>query len=65
MPVYEYECQSCKYKTEKLRKMGERDSPLECGECGGKQIRIMSKPSDPQFVGRGWTPKFYDKSHKK
>lgn len=59
MPVYEYTCNECGHKSEKLRKMEHRDEPLQCGECGGESVRVISKPSDPHFSGSGWTPKFH------
>lgn len=59
MPVYSYECESCKHKSDKLRKLEDRDAPLTCGECGGEQVRVTALPSEPRFRGDGFTEKFY------
>ena len=32
MPIYEYECESCKYRFEKLQKVSEEDLK-ECPKC--------------------------------
>lgn len=65
MPIYEYTCQKCGYTTEKLRSMTLRDAPIQCGECGSKLIRIVSRTSEPKFKGGGWTEKHYTKERKK
>ncbi|MBW2624291.1 MAG: zinc ribbon domain-containing protein, partial [Deltaproteobacteria bacterium] len=41
MPIYEYQCESCKEVTEELQKFS--DPPLEeCSVCGGKMNKLMS-----------------------
>lgn len=59
MPIYEYQCEDCKRVAEKLEKMSDRSESIECKECGGKAVRIVSRPSEPKFVGGGFTPRFY------
>ncbi|KAF0144352.1 MAG: type I antifreeze protein [Nitrospirae bacterium] len=52
MPIYEYECQSCKEVHEKVQKFA--DEPLTiCPKCGGKLKKLISNTS---FVlkGTGW-----------
>jgi putative FmdB family regulatory protein len=40
MPVYEYECQSCRHRFEK--KQGFHDKPVEkCPRCGGRPRRVI------------------------
>jgi putative FmdB family regulatory protein len=52
MPIYEYECQKCKRRTEAIQRMGER--PLKiCPHCGGKLKKLASAPAI-QFKGSGW-----------
>ena len=52
MPIYEYECEKCGRKTEKLiRKAG--DALRSCPECGGDVERLISPPMI-QFKGTGW-----------
>jgi putative FmdB family regulatory protein len=59
MPVYSYECEECDHKSDRLRKMEDRDAPITCGECGSEMIRVIALTSDPQFKGGGFTPKFH------
>jgi putative FmdB family regulatory protein len=52
MPIYEYDCQSCKKRTEAIQRVGER--PLKiCPHCGGKLKKAFSAPAI-QFKGSGW-----------
>jgi putative FmdB family regulatory protein len=52
MPLYEYECQSCHRRTERIQKFS--DPPLEvCPHCGGKLEKLISSPAF-QFKGTGW-----------
>lgn len=53
MPLYEYQCDACGRKFEKLQKFA--DSPLEsCELCGkGPVHKLMSSPAI-QFKGSGW-----------
>ena len=52
MPIYEYKCNSCGKKFEKIEKFSA--SPLETHEeCGGPVERLISAPSF-QFKGTGW-----------
>ena len=52
MPIYEYKCNSCGKKFEKIEKFSA--SPLETHEeCGGPVERLISAPAF-QFKGTGW-----------
>jgi putative FmdB family regulatory protein len=52
LPIYEYECESCHRRTERMQKLS--DPPLEkCDHCGGKLRKIISAPGI-QFKGSGW-----------
>jgi len=52
MPIYEYKCNSCGKKFEKIEKFS--DPPLETHEeCGGPVERLLSAPAF-QFKGTGW-----------
>jgi putative FmdB family regulatory protein len=52
MPIYEYECQKCKRRTEAIQRVGEK--PLKiCPHCGGKLKKLASAPAI-QFKGSGW-----------
>lgn len=52
MPLYEYECQSCHRRIEKIQKFS--DPPLAvCPHCGGRLEKLISSPAF-QFKGSGW-----------
>ncbi|MGH7273980.1 MAG: FmdB family zinc ribbon protein [Nitrospiria bacterium] len=52
MPVYEYHCQSCGKRIEKIQKFS--DPPLkQCEVCGGTLKKILSAPA-LVFKGTGW-----------
>ena len=52
MPLYEYQCEQCGSRIEKIQKFS--DSPLKtCEKCGGTLTRLLSAPAI-QFKGTGW-----------
>lgn len=52
MPLYEYECQKCGHRFEKIQKFS--DKPItKCPQCGGKVEQLISPPA-VQFKGSGW-----------
>ena len=60
MPTYEYQCQKCKKKFEKLQRMTE--PPLKkCPHCGGKAERLIGAGAGLIFKGSG----FYITDYKK
>lgn len=53
MPLYEYECESCQKRFEKIRKFS--DPPLEtCDLCGNGPIRKLFSSPAIQFKGSGF-----------
>jgi putative FmdB family regulatory protein len=45
MPLYEYFCEECGARFERLRRMAEADDPIECPDCeSGKTTRQISAP---------------------
>ena len=53
MPLYEYECESCSKRFERIQKFS--DPPIDvCPVCGKGPVRKL--PSSPaiQFKGSGW-----------
>ena len=53
MPIYEYECQVCGQKLEKLQKIS--DQPLtECPACGQPSLRKLVSPVAFRLKGGGW-----------
>ena len=62
MPLYEYECEKCGHRFEKIQKFS--DPPLEvCPKCGGALHKMQSAPAF-QFKGTGWYVTDYAKSGK-
>ena len=62
MPIYEFECPKCKFRTEVTARITDTVTPPMCVEegCDGLQEmqRILSAPAI-NFKGSGWTPKFH------
>lgn len=60
MPLFEYECQKCGQRTERIEKS---NGPYlkKCPKCGGKVERLISAPAI-QFKGSGWYVTDYGKS---
>ncbi len=57
MPLYEYECQACHRRTEKIQKFSA--APLtECPYCGGALERTITAPA-VHFAGGGWYKDLY------
>ena len=52
MPLYEYECESCQHRFERIQKFS--DPPVDtCPACGGRVRKLLSSPAI-QFKGTGW-----------
>jgi len=52
MPLYEYQCESCNHRFERIQKYV--DPPIDtCPNCGGKTRKLFSSPAI-QFKGTGW-----------
>lgn len=61
MPLYEYQCEECGGRFERIRKFS--DPPLDepCPKCGGPIKKLISSPAI-QFKGKGWYVTDYAKS---
>jgi putative FmdB family regulatory protein len=52
VPLYEYQCQKCRHRFEKIQKFS--DAPVKkCPECGGKVEKMLSAPAF-HFKGSGF-----------
>jgi putative FmdB family regulatory protein len=52
LPLYEYRCEKCGSRIEKIQKFS--DPPLTtCEKCSGELVRLLSAPAI-QFKGTGW-----------
>lgn len=45
MPVYEYRCAECGEITSLVRSVSEHEPEVPCEHCGGRALRIISRPS--------------------
>lgn len=52
MPLYEYLCEKCGHRFEKIQKFSDK-MLKKCPECGGKIEQVISAPA-VQFKGSGW-----------
>jgi len=60
MPLYEYQCEVCGHRFEKIQKFS--DPPLEtCPSCDGVVRKLISSPAF-QFKGTGWYVTDYAKT---
>ena len=57
MPLYEYQCNECGRRTEKIQKFSDPELTL-CPHCGGKLERMLTAPA-VQFKGGGWYKDLY------
>lgn len=62
MPMYEYECQSCHKRTEKIQKFSDPELTV-CPHCGGRLERTITAPA-VQFAGGGWYKDLYSSTPK-
>lgn len=53
MPIYEYQCQACGHRLEKLQKMS--DDPLkQCPECEADELKKLVSAAAFRLKGAGW-----------
>jgi putative FmdB family regulatory protein len=53
MPLYEYECEACNNRFERIQKFS--DPPVEtCPKCGQGPVRKLISSPAIQFKGSGW-----------
>ena|SRR6188472_1939289 len=53
MPLYEYECDACHQRFEKIQKFS--DPPIEvCEKCGKGPVKKLFSSPAIQFKGSGW-----------
>lgn len=62
MPIYEFQCQSCDHRFEKIQSVSDPDP--QCPKCGGTVERLLHAPA-VQFKGTGWYVTDYAKSGSK
>ena len=53
MPIYEYQCEQCGHKLEKLQKIS--DEPLKtCPQCGNQSLKKLVSAAAFGLKGGGW-----------
>ena len=57
MPLYEYQCQACGRRLEKIQKFSDPELTT-CPQCGGTLERLLHAPA-VQFSGGGWYKDLY------
>jgi len=64
MPIYEYQCQSCGHKLEKLQRLN--DDPLkDCPDCGAAELERLISAAGFRLKGAGWYETDFKKGDKK
>ncbi len=53
MPIYEYQCEGCDHKMEKIQKMS--DEPLvDCPQCQKPKLKKLVSAAAFRLKGQGW-----------
>ena len=64
MPIYEYQCEVCDHKLEKLQKIS--DDPLKtCPECSAPELTKLVSAAAFRLKGSGWYETDFKNSKKK
>ena len=64
MPIYEYRCESCSHRLEKLQRMSEGDM-VDCPECRKPALKRLVSASAFSLKGSGWYETDFKKDNKR
>ena len=64
MPIYEYRCESCEHRLEKLQKMSEGDL-VDCPECQRPDLKRLVSAAAFRLKGGGWYETDFKKDNKR
>ena len=64
MPIYDYQCTSCGYKKEVMRKVSE-PNVTACPECGKESFTKQVSAPNFQLSGSGWYATDFKNGNKK
>ena len=64
MPIYEYRCESCEHRLEKLQKMSEGDL-VDCPECQRPALKRLVSAAAFRLKGGGWYETDFKKDNKR
>jgi putative FmdB family regulatory protein len=59
VPLYEYRCEKCEEKFDKLLPHSERDETRPCPSCGSEHTKRLVSKSSFQLKGGGWASDGY------
>ena len=60
MPIYEYGCEACKIRIERIESLSDSLLLPSCSECGKEMTRLVSRPGQFVFKGGGFYDTEYD-----
>jgi putative FmdB family regulatory protein len=64
VPIYEYRCESCEHRLEKLQKMSEGDL-VDCPECKRPALKRLVSAAAFRLKGAGWYETDFKKDNKR
>ena len=64
MPIYEYRCESCEHKLEKLQRMSDGDL-VDCPECKKPALKRLVSAAAFRLKGSGWYETDFKKDNKR
>ena len=64
MPIYEYRCESCEHKLEKLQRMSDGDL-VDCPECEKPALKRLVSAAAFRLKGSGWYETDFKKDNKR
>ena len=64
MPIYEYRCESCEHRLEKLQKMSDGDL-VDCPECERPALKRLVSAAAFRLKGGGWYETDFKKDNKR
>ena len=64
VPIYEYRCESCEHRLEKLQKMSEGDL-VDCPECERPALKRLVSAAAFRLKGSGWYETDFKKDNKR
>jgi len=64
VPIYEYRCESCEHRLEKLQKISEGDL-VDCPECQRPALKRLVSAAAFRLKGGGWYETDFKKDNKR
>ena len=64
MPIYEYRCESCEHKLEKLQRMSD-GKLVDCPECEKPALKRLVSAAAFRLKGSGWYETDFKKDNKR